>query len=130
MKRIYHPYNLWEDEKNGMYHLDEGFTEKEEEELSLKAKSLLCDSEEFYKVALDVIDKWRYAAEQNLSNKGRNRQAWIGQASCNYKFKIPEYITKYGWRLMTIEQQNVANAIADEVIKKWEEKHGKKILKL
>lgn len=127
MKRLYHPYYLWEDDKNGMYDLTEEYTnltEKETEELSLKAKELLCNEKEFFLIAKKVITEWKYACEQNLSNRGRNRQAWIGQASCNYKFKISEYITKYGWRLMSIEEQERANKVADKIIDIWEKENA------
>jgi len=127
MNRIYHPYNLWEDVENGI--LKNGFNELETEELTEKAKSLLCNSKEFYEVAKKVIENWIYSAEQNLSNTSRNRQAWIGQSSCCYKHKVPEYITKYAWRLMTKEEQDEANKIADKIIKLWEEKNAKKIPK-
>ena len=122
MKRIYHHYNLWEDCKNGI--LENNFSELEEEELTIKAKELLCDKEEFYKIALKVITEWKYSSEQNLSNTSRNRQAWIGQASCCYKCKVPEYITKYAWRLMTFEEQEQANRIADKIISIWEDKNA------
>ena len=126
MKQLYHPYQLWEDTKNGI-HVTEGFTEKQTERLTIKAKKLLCNPKEFYKTALNVIRNWKYASEQHLSNKSRNRQAWIGQASCCYKYKVPEHITKYAWRMMTLEEQDTANHIADVIIKKWEEKNAKKI---
>ena len=130
MKRIYHPYYLWEDDKNGMYDFDEDYTrlsEIEMEELAIKAKLLLCNKIEFFAAAMEVITHWKYSSEQNLSNKSRNRQAWIGQASCNIRFKIPEYITKYGWRLMSPQEQKEANKIADKIIKIWEEKNDKEI---
>ena len=86
----------------------------------MQARNLLANPEQFNEVALKVIKEWKHASEVNLSNIARNRQAWIGQASCCYAFKIPDYITKYGWRMLTIEQQTKANQVADSVIEKWE----------
>lgn len=125
MKRIYNHYSTWEDWKSGI--LETNFNEKDTELLTYKAKSLLCNPKEFYNIGIKVISEWVFSAEQNLSNSSRNRQAWIGQACCCYKYKVPEYITKYAWRLMTFEQQEEANAIADDIIKLWEEKNAKKI---
>jgi hypothetical protein len=125
MKQIYHHYELWEDVKNDI--LKDGFSEIEAEKLTLKAKSLLCNPKEFLKIANEVIIEWKYASEQHLSNKSRNRQAWLGQASCCFKYKVPEYITKYAWRLMTFEEQKKANEIADIIIKKWELLNAEKI---
>jgi hypothetical protein len=74
-----------------------------------------------------MVSEWIYSAEQNLSNSSRNRQAWIGQASCCYKYGVPEHITKYAWRLMSFEQQHKANQIANKVIKIWEDVNAEKI---
>lgn len=126
MKQIYHPYHLWEDTKNGI--LNKNFNEIETENLTQQARELLCDEKEFYFIAWNVITKWVYASEQHLSNEHRNRQAWIGQASCCYKYKIPEHITKYAWRLMTLEQQEKANKVADKIISLWEKQNAQKIL--
>lgn len=123
MKQLYHPYHLWEDVKAGI--LGEDFTEKQTEKLTFKAKKLLCNPEEFYETAVKVISNWKYASQQHLSNKSRNRQAWIGQASCCYKYKVPEHITKHAWRLMTKEEQDEANYIADGVIALWEKQNAK-----
>jgi hypothetical protein len=124
MKRIYHPYWDWEDYKAGLYVIVNTYDEEQTEQLAKDAANLLSNSELFRNVALSVITQWCKSAEVNLSNPSRNRQAWIGQASCCYALKIPEFITKFGWRLMTIEQQNEANRVADEVIRVWEVRHG------
>lgn len=123
MKQIYHPYTLWEDVKAGI--LKNDFTEKQTEKLTLKSKKLLCNSEKFWEIGKKVIREWRYSSEQHLSNLSRNRQAWIGQASCCYAFGVPEHITKYAWRLMTKLEQDEANYIVNGLIKLWEEKNAK-----
>jgi hypothetical protein len=124
MIRIYHPYWKWEDYQNGLYaNVEDAFTEEDTEFLSNLAKELLTDPEAFFFVASKVISEWRFASEENLTNDSRNKQAWIGQASCCYVLGVPEFITKYGWRLMTPEQQDEANRVADTVIRIWERKH-------
>lgn len=128
MKRIYYPYWEWEDYKNGLYDLEKEYSEKEQEELSSQVKVFL-SSKEFEKVGFKIISEWKIACEQNLTNPSRNRQAWIGQASACYKLGVPERITKFGWRLLSLEQQEQANLVADKIIKKWEENHAKKISK-
>ena len=124
MKRVYYPYWDWEDYKAGLYVLIDTYTEEQTEKLANDAKELLSNSELFKDVGLSVISDWIKSADVNLSNPSRNRQAWIGQASCCYALKIPEWITKLGWRLMSPEQQAEANRVADEVIRIWEIKHG------
>lgn len=83
MKQIFHPYHLWEDVKGGI--LENGYNEIETEELTLKAKKLLCNPDEFYIIGLRVLDSWR---------------------------------------LMTKEEQDKANKIADKLIKLWEGKNA------
>ena len=121
MKRLYHPYWKWEDYQNGLYDLENFYNEEQTESMTFGAKEILTNSEYFLKTALKVVFEWKNAAEVNLSNPSRNRQAWIGQASCCYVLKIPEYITKYAWHLMTAEQQAEANRVADLAIKQWED---------
>jgi hypothetical protein len=121
MMRIYHPFWLWEDFKAGFYDVETRYNEQQVNELAIKAKELLSNSRMFELTALKVIKEWKHSAEVNLTNPSRNRQAWIGQASCCYYWHIPEYITKIGWRLMTFDEQEEANSVADLVIKKWEE---------
>jgi len=119
MERIYHHYLLWEDWKKGMYEKD-GRNLEEQQKLSMFAKNLLSNPVLFENIALRVISEWKYATEFNLSNTSRNRQAWLGQASCCFAYGVPEYITKMGWHMLTEEQQKEANKIADEVINQWE----------
>ena len=119
MKRIWKPYNEWEDYKNGMYNTTIKKSEKEIEDLSFKARDLLSDKMEFYNKAKEMLYKWTCAADVNLSIASRNRQSWVGQATCSYVHGIPEYITKYGWRLLSMTQQIEANEIADQIIELW-----------
>jgi len=123
LKQIFKPYWLWEDHKAGLYDIRKKYSEIEEMDLSVLAKTLLSNPEHFKIVALKVVSEWKVSADVNLSNKSRNRQAWVGQASCCYALGVPEYITKYGWRMMTPDQQKEANQVADEVIKLWEKTH-------
>ncbi|MBT7497762.1 hypothetical protein HN662_05515 [Candidatus Woesearchaeota archaeon] len=119
MKRIWHNYSKWEDYQNGMYNTTTKYTEKEQEDMAKKVRDLLSNPELFYKTAKEMINKWSIAAEQNLTIASRNHESWIGQASCSYAHKIPEKITKYGWKLMKVSEQCEANMVAQRVIDEW-----------
>lgn len=67
-----------------------------------------------------VVHSWEIAAEQNLTNLARNRQAWLGQAACCFVHGAPEYLTKIAWGELTEDQQKNANIVADSVIQTWE----------
>jgi len=121
MKRIFYPYNEWEDYKAGMYRLpsvQDSATQVQE------SVDLLASSSIFYGVALGMISDWSISAAVNLSNKSRNRQAWLGQASCCFSHKSSEHQTKEAWHLLTKEQQDSANQVADEIIAFWESCHA------
>ena len=117
MIRIFHPYTEWEDFKHGLYRLPSCQDSPHQVELS---KILLSTPTEFYNVALAMIQGWKVSADVNLSNRSRNRQAWIGQASCCFNHKSSEQQTKDAWWMLTEEQRMEANKIADEIIEIWE----------
>ena len=120
IERIYHPYDSWEDFKNGMYkttcYMDPQPLITECEDM-LKCKEYLWESMNY------VTHHWKLASQHNLTNMHRNRQAWIGQAACCFAHGAPEYITKLAWNNLNPSEQDVANKVADEVIQDWEEKH-------
>ena len=129
MKRIYYHYELWEDWKAGLYDIEKEHDECSIEEMCHHAKGLLTNNMLFHSEASKMVSQWKNSAEVNLSNKARNRQAWVGQATVCYKYGIPERITKIAWNMMTKNQQDSANKIADRVISMWEDKYAKKILR-
>lgn len=116
MKRVFFHYKEWEDHKHGMYKTrceNEDFTQ-------LRVKRLLSDPKGLKQYMSRVVRDWKKSAEMQLSNRSRNRQAWLGQAaSCLYA-QAPEYVTKNAWRDLTDEQRAAANKVADEIILDWE----------
>lgn len=120
MERIFHPYNLWEDYEFGMYKTTAFM---DQHQLAVECKNLLECKEWLWESMTFVSHNWHYAAEQNLTNLSRNRQAWLGQAACCFSHGAPEYVTKIAWNLLTAEKQAEANSVADEVIADWEDKH-------
>ena len=116
--RIWHPYTIWEDFLNGLYSKE--IITCDLKTVIFKCANLLKNSNEFYNVMQKVIQDWKKATEFNLSNISRNRQAWLGQASCCYMFNAPEYVTKLAWHTLTNDEQKKANDIADKVIYEWE----------
>ena len=116
MKRIYHPYNLWEDYKHGFYDNCSGEKKKEYEELVIKMfSSEKLTRENMYR----VINEWKYSCEHNLSNESMNKIAYIGQAACCIYAGIPNTITMSTWSKVSEEKRIIANEIAEEVLNKW-----------
>lgn len=120
IERVFHPFNKWEDYRWGMY---DKTCFMDDEQMVNECIVLLSCPEWLYEAMSFVSHNWIYSAEHNLSNVNRNRQAWLGQAACNMTHGAPEYLTKIAWNSLTSTQQAAANAVADEVIQVWEEKH-------
>jgi len=122
MKRIFHSFENWEDWKDGQYRqapgdCNEYIIERAARVLSNPPLLKLCMSH--------VASSWKHASEQNLSNRSRNRQAWLGQASCSWIVGASEDMTKAAWHRLSLAEQQAANAVADEVIHEWEVNNAK-----
>lgn len=98
-----------------MYHPSGDKTDKP---IKLAIK-MLTDLDLFEKTAREVIHNWHYTCEHNLTNTGLNRIAYIGQASCFYKYDVREDETRKAWSYLTDEQREKANAVADKILREW-----------
>lgn len=114
--RIFHHFSKWENVEYDFF----ATRHKEWDEDTCKSKytELMTDLVEFERVLILVTSEWRYACEQNLTNKSLNRIAWLGQASMSYKYKIPA-IYSSGWQLLDDDQKHAANEVALKVLNDW-----------
>ena len=120
MKQFAH-YTQWEDFLCGMYRLP---SVQDNGHAVILAKGLLTNQPLFYERAVAMVSDWSIAALVNLSNRSRNRCAWIGQATCCFEFGSAEHQTKEAWHTMSPTEQRAANATASDVIKAWEDSHA------
>lgn len=119
IKQVFHNHDLWEDYKAGFYGYD--FDDYElKHELS---KDLLGSAEHFKEVALQMIEKWPYACEHNLTDPSVNKIAYIGQASCCFNHGAPSELVKKAWWEIPEKNRNEADNVAREVLNIWKEKH-------
>lgn len=119
MKPIYHHYTKWEDFKNGMYNEDKtGRKERVQ-----KAVQILTDEDLCYKSMMMVINNWKYACEQNLSNNIYGHRSFLGQSACCIYAGCHEDETREAWGNITDSQRKRANQIADTVYNKWLNDH-------
>jgi hypothetical protein len=124
MNPIYHKYTEWEDFQNGMYSSD-NVSAPQHYEFVNQSKELLRDQDKFFKVAIQVVTNWVKSTQENLTKKGTNKKAWIGQASCSLNHKATEKATKEAWGELTEIERELANSIAEKVIKIYETKTTK-----
>lgn len=119
MKQKFYHYTMWEDFQNRMY--DEAKDGREER--VQKAVELLSDLPLLYEQMSRVTKEWKFATEQNLTNKSINHQAFLGQTACNIWAGIKEDETREAWGRLTCEQRYKANKIADRVFDEWQFKY-------
>lgn len=125
IKQVFHPFNIWEDWKEGMY---KATCFMDDTQMVHDCYLLLSCPEYFHECASFIIHNWPKSTEHNLTNRARNRQAWLGQASCCFAHGAPEYLTKQAWGLLTEKQQKIANAVADDWIAHFEKRYLEKSL--
>lgn len=120
MKRIYHPYHLWEDHKKGFYNNCSG----KEKEVKIPKVIEMFNSEKLTEeMILKVITEWKYSCEHNLSNNTMNRIAYIGQAACCEYAEIPNTVTVEAWSLLSLDVRNRSDKIALKHLNNWIKKH-------
>lgn len=122
MKRIYHPYHMWEEVAYGMYRLD--FEPGEKEDLTNEALYLLSEPDTLKKYMQFTIAEWPNSTEHQMTTPGRNKQAWLGQAACCLFANVPEDCTKQAWSMLSDEQRIAANKVADEIIENWRKSYA------
>ena len=124
MKRVYYPYELWEEVKYGMY---KAIDENSKALYLEKAIELLSNPKELELYMQKTVLFWPYSTERNFTTPGLNKQAWLGQAACCLYAEVPESITKDAWSLLSDKQRKLANEAADRVYAKWEKSYAKNI---
>lgn len=122
MKRVYHPYNVWEEHKHGMWRVISG---EQAKEFIKRAAEFTGDAKLYGEWMMRVVQEWPISCEHNLTCSGMNKQAWIGHAACCLAIGCPEELTRLAWHTLSQEQQDEANAMADKAIAAWEELYAK-----
>lgn len=122
MKRIHHPYWLWEDWKAGMWrHL----AAQERPSALHAAVNFTGDALLYGGFMARVANEWPIACEHNLTERGMNRRAWIGHAAACLAIGSPEDVTRQAWGLLTEQQRIDADSQADAAIKGWESTYAR-----
>lgn len=119
MKQLFYHYKFWEDHKNGFYGSFSGDKNK-------AIKDIVCffsNKHETEKYMSLVTKKWIFSCRHNLTNNSINKVAYLGQSAVNLKFGYPSTITMEAWSSVPKEFQNIANNIANKIIKTWTKSH-------
>lgn len=114
MRRVAHPYMRWEDYLAGMY--DKSATPSEHTD---DAYELLTDRREFADAVAQMLAAWPTAAENWLTRPRGKSRSWLGAAACMHRAGVPEHCTRVAWWLLSADQRDEADAIADAAREKW-----------
>lgn len=123
MKRIYHPYWVWEDYKAGFY---SAYSKSELNDLNESVRFVFSSAEITEKWMRCVIEQWNLSCEHNLTNTSMNRVAWLGQAACCFYGGVPSKATMYLWKFLNERTQKRSDRIAIKLIKEWEQERKSK----
>ena len=115
--RVFTHYEEWEDWAHGLYAT---VPVEARGELVADAAKLLASPSALGAAMREVVEEWPISSMVNLSDRGSNRRAWLGQAAACYARGVPEDLTREAWGILTPSQRTAANAAADSVIAYWD----------
>lgn len=113
MKKVWHPYWLWEDYLAGMW------SRLEKEGMMEQAIAFTGDHEAYGESMQIVVREWTYACQHNLTCTSMNRLAWIGHAACSLAHGLPEFVVRKAWWNLTELQRNLADCQAQKALDWW-----------
>lgn len=90
----------------------------------LASESLLRDSDRFSTACSRVAREWPITAAVHISDRARNRRAFLGQTSCAIECGATETATRLAWWQLTPQEQSEANGVAMLAISRWEREHS------
>lgn len=122
MKRIFHRYEKCEEYAAGMWRK----APPQERPAYVKASAELMLNPQLFRAAMiKAAMEWKFSCEANLTAPTVNKRAWMGHAGCCVAHGAPEDLTREAWGTLDEEAQDLANAMADEAIAYWAERHAK-----
>ena len=122
IKRVYHHCDVLEEAP-----MWRPYSGEDGNELSRKAANLMRNENGFRGAMEKALNEWPYSCEHNLSAKSINRRAWLGHAGCFLELGSPEANTRLGWHLLNVEEQMIADMVAEEVIGQWERQYAENL---
>jgi len=118
IKRIYHPYYMWEEVAHNMW------SDVSDRKVYLDWAIGFTGNHFLYgQFMIAVANNWKYSCENALTDLLLNRKAWIGHAACALANNCPEDIVREAWKELTNEQRLLANREAERAILHWEASH-------
>lgn len=115
--QLYRPWDQWECYKAGFYETP-ALTGDKADEARLQYSEFLKDAHAFNNAISRVMTEWPNSCDHFLTNPSINRVAWLGQASMCITHGLPS-VFKGGFRLLTQDEQDIANSVAKRRLDQW-----------
>lgn len=114
--RVFVPHNKWECYLNGMYERDcpkmEGVN---------RCYGLLTAPPIFKETLEKMKIECPITMQVHLTNPTINQRAFLGRAACNFKFGYSDDYVRLTWNLLTLDEQNRANDVAQKFIDEYKQ---------
>ena len=120
MNRVFYKFTDLEEYEAGMWAIARGELRKANMD---RAADLMRDPCRFIRAMMVAVNDWPKSCAHNLTVDAANRIAWLGHAGCCVAAFSPEENTRCAWHTLTKREQDVANACALLVLKRWERRH-------
>lgn len=72
-----------------------------------------------------AVNEWPNSTTAAMTTPSLNYQAWMGHAGCALVLGSPEHLTRQGWRLLSSDEQDLANDAASRSIAYWKAGYAK-----
>lgn len=115
IKRVYHPYHLWEEIQYNMW----GDVDNNSHALN-QVKIFISDHKLYGSYMMRVISEWPISCENAFTDPNLNRKAWVGHSAVALALQIPEDITRKAWFYLEDYERLLANKEAERAIQAWE----------
>lgn len=123
IKREYANYETWEDYRHNFYG---GVSDDWDRDDTLEIyASLLRDLPRFEAALKTITAEWQSSNRHNLTNMGLNRIAYLGQCALALVYKVPHKEGRGGYQLLTQEEKEAADALAQKYLDLWLEENAK-----
>lgn len=121
IEQQFYRYELWEDYQSGMYNPPQAGSDRINKAIECLSNENVCRS-----YMQKVVNEWKIATEQVLTNPENNGRAWLGQCACFMYGGCHDEETRKAWVLLAPEVQKMANKIAEQVINEWQKVFSKR----
>ncbi len=118
-KQVFHHYSVLEEHAAGMWRR---IAMAESEPLTQAAAGLMRDPDAFLAAMRRALVEWPLSMEAAMSTPSLNERAYMGHAGCCIAVGSPEFLTRLAWHLLTQQEQDEANRMADIAITEYRER--------